>query len=147
MGLFSSILGGDNTPVTFNKEEAFFGLITSVTAIDGNISDEEVDDLIKFRMRTKLLSGLSSNQFTAIVDKVFKVLKKDGVQKLIELSCVGLPSENYNSAFAVCTDLVYADGTVEKEEEQFLDMLQSKLNIDETLAVKIVEVISLKNRI
>jgi sensor domain CHASE-containing protein len=147
MGLFDSILGGNSAPVTFNKEEAFWGLVVAVTAIDGSISDEEVDDLIKFSNRTNLLSGIRGQSFNNMNDKIFKVLKKDGVQKLVDTCVAALPSEYAASTFAVCADLIYSDGSVDRDEQVFLEMLMTKLNIDSGLAMKIVEVISLKNKI
>ncbi len=147
MGLFDSIMGGNNAPVTFNKEEAFWGLLVAVTAIDGSISDEEVDDLIKFSNRTNLLSGVRGQSFNNMNDKIFKVLNKEGVQKLVDTCAVSLPAEYAASTFAVCADLIYSDGSVDRDEQAFLEMLMSKLNIDSAIAIKIVEVISLKNKI
>ncbi|MBK8673805.1 MAG: tellurite resistance TerB family protein [Bacteroidetes bacterium] len=147
MGLFDSLLGGSNTPVSFNKEESFWALIVAVTAIDGHISDDEVADLITFSNRTKMLCNLNSNQFKSMNDKIFKVLDKEGIQKLIDLGVAGLPSELALSTFAVCTDLVYSDGTVDKDEQLFLENLMGKLNLDTSKAMQIVEVISIKNKI
>ena len=147
MGLFDSILGGSNAPVTFNKEEAFWGLMVAVTAIDGHISDEEVDDLIKFSNRTKLLSGIRGQMFNNMNDKIFRLLKKEGVQSLVDASVAALPSELAISTFAVCTDLIYSDGTVDTDEQKFLEMLMGKLNIDSAQAMKIVEVKKKKNKI
>lgn len=147
MGLFDSILGGSNTPVSLNKEEAFWGLMVAVTAIDGHISQDEVDDLIKFSYRTKLLADIRGQQFTNMNNKVFKVLDKEGNQKLVDLAVAGLPTELALSAFAVCTDLIYSDGTVDSDEQKFLENLMSKLNIDSSKAMQIVEVISIKNKI
>lgn len=147
MGLFDSILGGSNAPITFNKEEAFWALMVAVTAIDGHISEEEVDDLIKFSYRTKLLSGIRGQMFTNMNNKVFKVLEKEGNKKLVDLAVAGLPVELALSTFAVCTDLIYSDGTVDSDEQAFLEMLMSNLNIDTAQAMKIVEVISIKNKI
>ena len=79
MGLFDSVLGGSNTPVSFNTEESFWALMVAVTAIDGDISNDEIDDLIKFSSRTKLLSKLNNNQFNVMNEKIFKILRKDGI--------------------------------------------------------------------
>jgi uncharacterized tellurite resistance protein B-like protein len=147
MGLFDSVLGGSNTPVSFNTEESFWALMVAVTAIDGDISNDEIDDLIKFSSRTKLLSKLNNNQFNVMNEKIFKVLRKDGIQKLIELGIEGLPSEMALSTFAVCTDLIYSDGSVDSDEQKFLEDLLGKFNIDNAKAMQIVEVISIKNKI
>ena len=94
-----------------------------------------------------MLCNLNSNQFKSMNDKIFKVLDKEGIQKLIDLGVAGLPSELALSTFAVCTDLVYSDGTVDKDEQLFLENLMGKLNLDTSKAMQIVEVISIKNKI
>jgi hypothetical protein len=47
---------------------------------------------------------------------------------------------------AVATDLVLADGCIRGREKAFVDQLQAALEVDETTALKIVEVLLIKNR-
>jgi hypothetical protein len=44
------------------------------------------------------------------------------------------------------TDLALADGRIRDREKAFIDELQAVLQIDEATAVKIVEVLLIKNR-
>jgi hypothetical protein len=37
MGLFSKMLGGEQTPTQLNKEEAFTGVLLAAVAADGHI--------------------------------------------------------------------------------------------------------------
>jgi uncharacterized tellurite resistance protein B-like protein len=147
MGLFSNILGGSSTPTNLDKQESFLGLIMSVVAADGHISEEEINDFNSFANKSNILRGMSGNQFNSTIDKLFKILKRDGLDTLVDLCVAGLPSEYREGVFAVCCDLLFSDGSVEREEEELLENLKVKLSINDALAMKIVEVISLKNKV
>jgi|GEM_PF-3554457 len=43
MGLFSKILKENGSSSSFSNEEAFVGLIISITSLDGNISSDEMN--------------------------------------------------------------------------------------------------------
>lgn len=147
MGLFSNILGGSSTPTNLDKQESFLGLIMSVVAADGHISEEEINDFNSFANKSSILRGMTGNQFTSTIDKLFKILKRDGLDTLVDLCVAGLPAEYREGVFAICCDLLFSDGSVESEEEQLLEKLKVKLSINDSLAMKIVEVISIKNKV
>ncbi len=147
MGLLSNILGTNSAPSSLNQQESFIGLILSVVAADGHISDEEISDFNSFTNKAKLLKNMSGNQFNATIDKLFKILKRDGIETLIQLCVEGLPENYREGVFAICCDLIFSDGSIEKEEEELLDNLKVKLSINDSLAIKIVEVISIKNNV
>lgn len=46
----------------------------------------------------------------------------------------------------MAADMVLADGTVEPEERKFLEEFQRTLGIDDATALKVVEVMVIKNR-
>lgn len=46
----------------------------------------------------------------------------------------------------MATDLVLADGEVDPKEKQFLEEFQKMLGIDDALALKIAEIMVIKNR-
>ncbi|PZO47941.1 MAG: Tellurite resistance protein TerB, partial [Phormidesmis priestleyi] len=48
--------------------------------------------------------------------------------------------------FALAVDLVFADGTVSVEEKAFIDDLRKILAIPDEMALKIVEVMTIKNQ-
>ena len=79
-------------------------------------------------------------------DRVLNVMKKQGPAALIESAKETLTPEMKETAFAVAADLVLADGVVEDTEKKFLDDLQKALEIKDDLALKIAEVLVIKNR-
>lgn len=147
MGLFSNVLKGNSEPEKFSNEEAFTGLIIAITAADGDISEEEMGDLKSIVYKSRTLQSINGNDFTRIIDKVFRVLRRDGVQKLLSLSMEGLSSNLYEGTFALICDLAYSDGFIESDEERMLEQIQHQFGISEDKAVTIVEVISIKNQV
>lgn len=148
MGLFSNILGGGNSSARpFNPQEAFLGIVIGIVAADGHISDEEVNDFVSIANKSALLKSMSNQQFDGAVDLLLRILRRDGVDALLDQAVQGLPAQYRESAFAVACDLACSDGYIEPEEEQVLERLQSRFGIQDPTARKILEVISVKNRI
>lgn len=147
MGLFSNVLKGKSEPETFTNEEAFLGSIVAITAADGDISDEEMADLKSIINKSRTLSNMDDNTYSKIVAKVFRVLKHEGVDKLITLSVASLSENLREGVFALVCDLAYSDGYIEKDEEKILERLQSDFNIPQDKAMNIVQVITIKNQV
>lgn len=147
MGLFSKFLQGDSEINSLSNEESFIGIIVSITAADGDISDEETADLISILNKSKTISKLDSNNFKKAVDKVFRVLKVNGVEKLLELSMNGLNETLQVGLFSLACDLAYSDGYIEKAEEQVLERLKDCFKISDEDAINIVQVITIKNKV
>lgn len=146
MGIFSNILGGSDS-VSFNQEESVLALLIGMVASDGHISDDEVSEISRYANKTRILGPMTQRQFSDGIEKIFKVLKREGLNKLVEQSIPQIPPGLKLSVFAVCADLLFADGSVEKEEEDLLEMLKTGLHISTEGAMKIVEVISVKNQL
>ncbi|WP_040248034.1 tellurite resistance TerB family protein [Psychroserpens mesophilus] len=145
MGLFSNVLKGNESDSSFTNEEAFLGTIVAITAADGDISDEEMSDLKSIINKSQTLSDVDDNTYSKIVNKVFRVLRKDGVDHLVNLSVNGLSDSLYEGVFALVCDLAYSDGFIEKDEERVLERLQQEFNISDSTALNIVKVITVKN--
>lgn len=147
MGLFSNVLKGNESDSSFTNEEAFLGAIVAITAADGDISNEEMSDLKSIINKSQTLSDVDDNTYSKIVNKVFRVLRKDGVDQLVNLSVNGLSDSLYEGVFALVCDLAYSDGFIEKDEERVLERLQQEFNISDSTALNIVKVITIKNRV
>ena len=51
-----------------------------------------------------------------------------------------------DTAFAVAADLVLADGVVAETEKKFLEDLQKAMGVADDVALKVTEVLVIKNR-
>lgn len=146
MGLFDSLFGGMEASSKLTPQEAFAGILLGASACDGHIADDEVQGLVTALVRMKLYQRYDGRQFNQALNKLLGVLKKHGVDALIDACVQTLPAQLNKAAFANACDIVLADGVVEPDEKQFIDTLQSKLQIDPNTAKTIAQVMVIKNK-
>ena len=145
MGLFDKFTGG-GSDAPFTKQEGFAAIMLAVIAADGDISDEEIKDFNARANRMKLFVDQNGSQFSQMIDKLFRILKKGGPKELITRGIVPLSPELRETAFAVSVDMIFADGSVEDEEKAVIEHLQSELGIPDAIASQILDVMVIKNR-
>jgi uncharacterized membrane protein YebE (DUF533 family) len=146
MGLFDNVFDSKATGRDLSKPEAFAGILIGASACDGHIAEEEMRSLSTITCRMKLFDGITEQKWQSIVDSLQKILKHDGVDKLLDRCAAALPEELRDCVFANACDIILADRDVENEEKEFLDRLQNKLGIDGDTALTIVEVLVIKNK-
>lgn len=143
MGLFDKILGKEEK---FTELEGFAGIALSAIASDGVITEEEVIGLISTLSRMKLYKYKNQKEIEDMMRKVLDAYRKNGNDALMQQSANTIPKELKETAFAVAVDLLLADGIIEESEKKYLEELQKKLEISDDKALKIVEVIQIKNK-
>ncbi|HEY8505407.1 MAG TPA: tellurite resistance TerB family protein, partial [Gemmataceae bacterium] len=146
MGLFDNIFGGHTPNKQFGKGESFAAILLGAVASDGHIADEEVRGLVTIMARMKMYENWTDEKFNSMLNRILGMIKREGVDKVIERASEGLPEALRETAFANACDLVLADGVVEDEEKEFLDKLQKRLEITGDTALDIVQVMIIKNR-
>ncbi len=146
MGLFDSLFGGMEGSATLTSQEAYAGVLLGASACDGHIADDEVQGLMTALFRMKLYQRFTDKQYSQMFNKLLAVLKKKGVDVLVDACAEALPGELRETAFANACDIVLADGVVEPDEKQFVDNLQRKLAIANEAALEIVQIMVVKNK-
>lgn len=144
MGLFDKVLGSSTDKLT--EAEGMAGIALAAIASDGMITEEEAAGLGTSLSRMKLYQGMSNRDVNKTFEKLIKVARSEGVDKLLTLSSAAITPTLKPTAFAVATDLLMADGHVDPAEKKFLEKIQQSLGVSDAEALKIVEVISIKNR-
>jgi len=112
---------------------------------DGYLSDEEVEGFIANLNRMQLFKHYSGDVMNRMIDKLFGMMRREGTDALFNAAKSSLPYEMAASAFAVVADLIMADGVVTESEQNFLNLLYEALDIPDETAIKIVEVMMIKN--
>lgn len=74
------------------------------------------------------------------------MIKRQGYDDFIKIAIATLPHDLYETAFAVATNLVLADGEVSEEEEDLLKFLWNHLEIPDDTAMNIINVMIIKNK-
>ncbi len=147
MGLFDKFLGGQGSEnVRLDGREAFAALVLAIVGADGNVSDDEVRAANAVFNRMRLFAPQSTDQFRVMFDRLVGYLQKHGAEWLLTKAVAGMPDELRETAFATAADLVFADGSVEPAEQALIEKIQRDLRVSDDLALKIIEVISIKNR-
>ncbi len=146
MGMFDNMFDSKAPPKELRPADAFVGILMCATACDRRIADAEAADLFSITDRMQLFKGLSDDDWDAMIQHLGNRLERSGLESTLDACAAALPEEMRDCAFANACDLILADGVVEEEEKEFLEMLQKKLAIDGDAAVGIVEVMMIKNK-
>jgi tellurite resistance protein len=156
MGLLNTMLGGahkvqgvgrtNKAQESLSPAEAFAAIAIAAVAADGYLSEEEIEGMSSMLGRMHLFKAYPQDVINRMFDWLLEILNRDGIGALFAIAQSSLPPELSETAFAVAADLILADGMVTEEEQEFLNQLCAALNIPSDLAVKIVEVMMIKNR-
>jgi hypothetical protein len=130
---------------SLTPQEAFAGILLVTVAGGDEVSSDQTAAFVAVSNRLRLLKHQTTAEFTAMLEKLCGILDKQGADALLERSSAVLPPELRETAFAVAVDL-FADHTVDAKKRKMVTALQQRLGVASELAVKIVEVLSIKNR-
>ena len=147
MGLFDKIAGGrKQTQTTLGPAEAFAAIALIAVAADGYATDSESLAISTTLSRMQLFRSYPVDVMRKMLDKLLGILQREGVDILFNAAMATLPDELKETAFAVATDIVLADGEVTEEEEKLLNDLYRALEVSEETAIKIIDVMMIKNK-
>ncbi len=148
MGLFDRVLGKEKSDgrLALTKNEAFASVAVAAIASDGAISEDEVTRTAMNMAAMPLFRDYELKELSGVLTKVAATIRRKGVEEVLPAARQALSKEQLETAFYLASDLVLADGAVEREERQFLEELRGVLGVEEPVALKIVEVVVIKNR-
>ena len=126
--------------------EAYLALLFLAADADGQFNPEERVEIETTARRAPALRALMQRNELGAHEQ--SALRKIAINKAAALdeACQTLPSDMCLSVFAHCVDLMLADGDFSKVEQDWIEALYPKLDIPESHARRIVEVLLLKGR-
>jgi hypothetical protein len=133
-------------PVKLTDKESALALLFLAVTCDGSIAPEEEEIVIAASNRMKLLRDLAIPEFNAVVQKVRDAIDAKGREAVFEAGVKGLPVELAYTLYALAGDIVFAEGTAQPAELDFLRQTQEALGVPDDLATKVLEVMQIKNR-
>ncbi len=147
MGLFKKVLATQSqVQEALSPAEAFAAICLAATASDGYLSDEEARSISYILCRMKLFRSYSYDVMYRMFDRLLGILRRQGIDTLLNTAKESLPHDMREAAFVVATDLVLGDGIVTQEEQDFLNDLYQALEVPSEVATQIVQVMLIKNR-
>ena len=147
MGLFNKVLATQSqVQEALSPAEAFAAISLAATASDGYLSDEEARSISYILCRMKLFRSYPYDVMYRMFDRLLGILRRQGIDTLLNTAKESLPQDLREAAFVVATDLVLGDGIVTQEEQDFLNDLYQALEVPVEVATQIVQVMLIKNR-
>ena len=129
---------------TVNSEfEAWVGILYSCISADNQISDSETATLSRVLSSKQKFIGID---IAPLYRKAFNVRAELGQLKYISACSEWIKGEDKETVFALALEVLLADGTLEKEEKNVIEVLSNQLEIEKEMTSKIIEVIFLKNK-
>lgn len=142
MGLLSKLTG----KVTPQKKPADDALLLHAMLLmcgaDGSFDDQELPQVEGY---FNALPEFEGKEFSAVYGEAAKVLKrysnlKDSVKALSDLSNQTVK----NKCYLLAADIAMSSGDVDEAEDAMLEAMQRVLQVEDSLATKILEVLTLK---
>ena len=146
MGIFQVFQADSKNKMAMNSAEAFAAICLVAIASDGYLSESEEAEMDMRLGRMQLFQDATEESLGRVKAYLLEGLKKHGPNEVIKSAKDALPPKLAPTAFAIAVDLVFADGTVSREEQAFIDDLRQLLQIADELTLKIVEVMTIKNQ-
>lgn len=129
-----------------SPHEALAAILVASVSVDGSVGVGESAQVQGLLATSRLFQAGGQRLSERAIERAVALLDERGVDDALKAAAEALPQELRATAFAVAVDLVLCDGRVEAREKAYIDSLQALLGIDDALAVRIVEVLLIKNR-
>ncbi|MDD2673257.1 MAG: tellurite resistance TerB family protein [Flavobacterium sp.] len=140
----SSFENNNSSQNTVNSEfEAWVGILYSCISADNQITDSETATLSRVLSSKQKFVGID---IAPLYRKAFNVRAELGQLKYISACSEWIKGEDKETVFALALEVLLADGTLEKEEKNVIEVLSNQLEIEKEMTSKIIEVIFLKNK-
>ena len=137
---------GNHVRDSLSPPEAVAAITLAAIAPDGYMNEEEAGSICSILLRMKLFQSYTNDTIMGMIEKLLNMLRQEGIDALFNAAQSSLPENLRESAFALVTDMVLADGVVTTEEQGFLNDLYYCLGIDSDVANQIVQVMLIKHR-
>jgi len=115
-------------------------------AADGAVAPAEDDRLNALLTSMHLFAQVPPDHLQRLIENARDLVTHIGADELLRACAAVIPGEIRASLFALAVELTFVDGTIAEREEQFSGKLQRALAIDDATAIKIVEMMLIKNR-
>ena len=139
----NSVNDNNNSSIVTTELEAWFGILYSCISADKQITANETKILTRIIHSKQKFVGVD---LVPLFLKSFDLKKQLGQLTFISACCVHIEEEDKNMLFALALEVLLADGVLEEEEKNLIEIISNSLKIDLKMSSKIIEVIFLKNK-
>lgn len=142
MGLLSKLTAGVTPQKKATDDTLLLHAMMLMCGADGSFDDSEIATVEGYFASLPEFEG---KDFQEVLNNAHKVLArypnlKDSVKALGELSTQTLK----NKAFILAADIAMSSGDVDESEDAMLEAMQRVMNVEDGVATKVLEVLSMK---
>jgi uncharacterized tellurite resistance protein B-like protein len=146
MSLIDRALRGQAAePPALPVPDAIAAILVASVAADGNLDTEEAVRMNSILSTTRVLRQAGDGSMPELAQRAIGLLTDYGLPAVLTACAKAIPADLRPMTFALATDLVLANGRIGDREKTFIDELQAVLDIDDATALKIVDVLLIKN--
>ena len=149
MGLFDKIRSSVSSAskneryTPLSDYEAWVGMLYAAIAADGEVSEVEIDALIRLVLFKNKFTGLDIIPF---YKNALQAKNQFGIQHIIDSCSLLIKDDDKPTLLALVAELILSDGIITDKEKEVIEYITARLNIDEPTAAKIIEVMLIKNK-
>jgi hypothetical protein len=121
-------------------------LIGSMMAND-HVAPDESERAHNITWSMRRFKRRSGDTVGRLIESVRERIVVEGPAAVVQQASKVIPASMRPSVLAVAADLVLVDGTLQRQERQFLGELSRQLKIAPTLSLQILKAIAIKNAI
>lgn len=142
MSSFEDKKNSNQNPVT-SEFDAWVGILYSCLSADNQITDSETATLSRILHSKQKFIGID---IAPLYAKSYNIRTEMGQLNYISACCELIKEADKETVFALALEVLLADGTLDKEEKNVIEVLSNHLKIEAGMTSKIIEVIFLKNK-
>lgn len=128
-------------------DQAIIAVLVGSMMANDHVSPDESERAHHITWSMRRFKRRSADTVGRLIERVRERVVAEGPAAVVQLASKVIPASMRPSVLAVAADLVLADGTLQRQERQFLGELSRQLKIAPTLSLQILKAISIKNSI
>jgi hypothetical protein len=141
-----ALRGGAAESAPLSVPDALASILVAAVTVDGMVHPDEAMRINGMLATSNILRQAGNGAAQGRAERAIALLSEYGLPAVLTGCAKVIPADLRPTAFALATDLVFADGRIGNREKAFIDELQVVLQIDDATALKIVDVMLIKNR-
>lgn len=139
---------GPTSDAALREEREAVAAIALLAMYSDHVLASEEDERLRTHLRSfPLFDEIEERDLGALLQRLERESRERGGQSLLERSCGRLRAWIRPTAFLVACDIVASDGRLAEEESRFLAQLAKLLDLPETTARHILEVVEIRTRL
>jgi tellurite resistance protein len=112
--------------------------MVTTSAADSNMTDRELMTMGDMVRMLPVFEGFDHESIVSVAEECATLLDTDdGLDQVLDMVANSLAARLHETAYAICCDIVAADGNADQEELRILEMVRHRLDVDRLAAAGI----------